>query len=548
MERKYTEYLRTDFNNKISIRTALLFSIILALGCKSTSLKPGNPINTESPNLLFIIVDQMRYDALSIAGNPIVKTPNLDKLARQGAYFKNAYTPVAVCGPARSSILTGTTINTHGVNTNDKTYYYDDSPVMTMKTFDEILTEKGYHAEYFGKWHVLTSHSSVYKNEKKYAENGKYMFDHQGQRFMYLDYLNEVFPKKEPRKEELLDFFSERPYTPDPIDVDYGKSYNEVKKANVRHSQPNYHGKSSIPKEHSITAFYAKKTIDAIKRLKDKPFSITASFHFPHAPMIVSEPYYSLYDPEEMPIPVSMSDNMDNSPYKHANRRHTLTDYADKEKIKYMISNYYGLVTELDHWIGKIIATLDEEGISENTMVIFTSDHGEMLGAHGMREKNVFYEESSHVPLFIKSPNHIKENTNVYGYVSNVDLFATIMDYLQVGAHKSDGQSLRDLIEKKPTNQGDYVVTEWDYRGPIQPNYMIVRDGWKLMIPYAEDSKVINAMYNLNDDPHETINLLGINPDKNLYIDKAKELKSYLLDWLKERNSKHLNGVQGRTL
>ena len=122
------------------------------------------------------------------------------------------------------------------------------------------------------------------------------------------------------------------------------------------------------------------------------------------------------------------------------------------------------------------------------------------------------------------------------------------MDYLQVGAHKSDGQSLRDLIEKKPTNQGDYVVTEWDYRGPIQPNYMIVRDGWKLMIPYAEDSKVINAMYNLNDDPHETINLLGSNPDKNLYIDKAKELKSYLLDWLKERNSKHLNGVQGRTL
>lgn len=128
MERKYTEYLRTDLNKRVSIRIVLLFSFILALGCMSTSLKPGNPINTESPNLLFIIVDQMRYDALSIAGNPIVKTPNLDKLARQGAYFINAYTPVAVCGPARSSILTGTTINTHGVNTNDKTYYYDDSP------------------------------------------------------------------------------------------------------------------------------------------------------------------------------------------------------------------------------------------------------------------------------------------------------------------------------------------------------------------------------------------------------------------------------------
>lgn len=526
----------------------LIFGITIILSCKSTEIKPGSVAKSENSNLLFIIVDQLRYDALSIAGNSIVKTPNLDKLARQGAYFKNAYTPVAVCGPARSSILTGTTVNTHGVNTNDKTYYYDDTPVMTMKTFDEILTEKGYHAEYYGKWHVLTSHSVVYKNEKKFAKNGKSMFGHQGQRFMYLDYLDEVFPKKKPTEGELLDYFSERPYTPDPIDVNYGKTYNEVKKSNNRYSQPNYHGKSSIPKEHTITAFYAKKTIDAIRRLKDKPFSITTSFHFPHAPMIVSEPYYNLYDPEEMPIPVSISDNMENSPYINANRRDLLTEYADKEKIKYMISNYYGLITELDEWIGKIIKSLEDEGISENTIVIFTSDHGEMLGAHGMREKNVFYEESSHVPLFIKSPNNIKENTVINGYVSNVDLFSTIVDYLRVGNHKSDGQSLRDLIENKPTNHGDYVVTEWDYRGPIQPNYMIVKDGWKLLIPYTEDSKVLNVLFNLNEDPFELNNLLGENPHKEAYKKKAEELRTYLLEWLKKNNSKHYQGVANRKL
>ena len=148
-----------------------------------------------------------------------------------------------------------------------------DAPVMTMKTFDEILTEKGYHAEYYGKWHVLTSHSEVYKNPKKYAKNGKYIFEPQGQRHLYLDYLNDVFPKVEPQKGELLDRFTKRPYTPDPIDIDYGKTYNDVKKeVNHRHSQPNYHGKSSIPKEHTITAYYANKTIDAIKRLKNKPF------------------------------------------------------------------------------------------------------------------------------------------------------------------------------------------------------------------------------------------------------------------------------------
>ena len=228
--------------------------VILILCSKIQDTAAQNAVVNEAPkNLLFIIVDQQRYDALSIAGNPIVKTPNLDRLAKQGAYFKNAYTPVAVCGPARSSILTGTTINTNGVNTNKKTYNFNDTAVMTMKTFDEILTEKGYHAEYYGKWHALTSHAATYKNQNKYAKNGKYMFEHGGQSYMYQDYLNDVFPKREPKSGELLDNFTKRPYTPDPLDINYGKTYAEVKKENKKLSQPNFHGKSSIPKEHTIT-------------------------------------------------------------------------------------------------------------------------------------------------------------------------------------------------------------------------------------------------------------------------------------------------------
>ena len=523
--------------------------ITLIVCCKTQDTAAQNTVvNNQKKNLLFIITDQQRYDALSISGNPIVKTPNLDRLAKQGAYFKNAYTPVAVCGPARSSILTGTTMNTHQVTTNDKTYDYNDTPVMTMKTFDEILTEKGYHAEYYGKWHVLTSHSEVYKNPKKYAKNGKYIFEPQGQRHLYLDYLNAVFPKRAPKKGELLDNFTKRPYTPDPLDVNYGKTYAEVKKENKKFSQPNFHGKSSIPKEHTITAFYAKKTIEAIERLKNKPFSITTSFHFPHAPMIPSAPYYGMYPAKDMKVPESIDDDMANSPYKNANGRKKLTQFADQEKIKYMISNYYGLITELDHWMGEIMNKLDETGLAENTLVIFTSDHGEMLGAHGMREKNVFYEESSHVPLMIKMPNEIKKETTVNGYVSNVDLFATIMDYLNIGNYKSDGESLRDLIEHTQTNHGNYVVTEWNYRGPTSPNYMIVKDGWKLMIPYTEDSKVLNVLFNLNDDPQEINNLLGKNPNREKYNKKAEELRANLIEWLKKNDSKHYLGVSKRKL
>ena len=523
--------------------------VILVFSCKTKDTAAKNTVENEPPiNLLFIITDQQRYDALSYAGNTVLKTPNLDRLAKQGAYFKNAYTPVAVCGPARSSILTGTTINTNGVTTNNKTYDYDDEAVMTMKTFDEILTEKGYHAEYYGKWHALTSHAAIYKNQTKYAENGKYMFEHGGQSYMYQDYLNGVFPKREPNSGELLDNFTKRPYTPDPLDVNYRKTYTEVKKENKKFSQPNFHGKSSIPKEHTITAFYAKKTIEAIERLQSKPFSITTSFHFPHAPMIPSAPYYGMYPAKDMKVPESIDDDMLNSPYKNANGRKKLTQFADREKIKYMISNYYGLITELDHWMGEIMNKLDETGLAENTLVIFTSDHGEMLGAHGMREKNVFYEESSHIPLMIKMPTEIKKETTVNSYVSNVDLFATIMDYLNIGNYKSDGESLRDLIEQKQTNHGNYVVTEWDYRGPIQPNYMIVKDGWKLMIPYTEDSKVLNVLFNLNDDPQEINNLLGKNPNREKYNKKAEELRANLIEWLKKNDSKHYLGVSKRKL
>ena len=191
---------------------------------------------------------------------------------------------------------------------------------------------------------------------------------------------------------------------------------------------------------------------------------------------------------------------------------------------------------------------LDELGLTENTLVIFTSDHGEMLGAHGMREKNVFYEESSHIPLLIRFPHNIEKNTLVKGYISNIDLFATILDYLKIKEHPSDGKSLRGLIDKKDKEHGKYVVTEWNYRGDVTSNYMVLKDGWKLLVPYSQTSKVINAMYNLNNDPHEINNLIGKNPDRKQYEAKAEELRGCLLEWLKKNNSKFYDGVKERKL
>ena len=518
----------------------VLITVLMAFGSFAQKKK----------NLLFIITDQQQYKALSIAGNMVLNTPHLDRLAKEGAYFKNAYTPMAVCGPARSAILTGLTVENTGVNTNDKTYFYDEHPVMTTPTFDEILSENGYHCEYYGKWHVMSNHANIYKNPKRKAKNGKSIFEHGGQNHVYMDYLNEHFPQPDLNEGEFYDTFVKRAYQPDPIDSYYGHTWEDVKNnSKGRRSQPDLHGELKVPAKHSFTAYQAKETLAAIKRLKDTTFSITLSLHMPHAPMTPTRPYYGMYPVKDMLPPASIQDDMENSPYKHTNGRMGMPEYSDPEKIKYMISNYYGIIKEIDDWIGEILKSLDENGLTDNTLIVFTSDHGEMLGAHGLREKNVFYEESSHIPLIIRFPKEIEKRTVVDGYVSNVDLFSTILDYLDIEKqYDSDGLSLRDLIEGKETEHGKYVVTEWDYRGPVSPNYMVVKDGWKLMIPYTKESTVINAMYNLNEDPNEMNNLLGNNPNKSDYKEKAEELRACLLEWLKKNKSNRYQGVQEREL
>lgn len=526
--------------------TAMSLAIPAIPGIAKASGLSGN--DSPKPNLLFIMTDQQRWDALSIAGNNVLETPHFDRLAKQGAYFKNAYSPCAVCCPARSSILTGCTVERTRMRTNSLAYYPEATGLMPMPTFDEILAAEGYRCEYYGKWHSLSSHTDIYSNPCRASKRGNSIFDHGGQKHIWLDSLEAKEPVRALKAGEFYDNMSGRPYRTDPIDRLHGKSDAELKAEKIDIVQPDQHGELLMDRESTLTAFQAKQTIEAINRLKDKPFSITCSFHFPHSPILPVTPYYGMYPAEEMVPPASIDDDMSNSPYAAANGRKHLTEYRDKDKIKYMISNYYGLVKEIDDWVGEILKTLDRHGLTDKTLVIFTSDHGEMLGAHGMREKNVFYEESAHIPLILRFPDAIKGNTTVNGYVSLVDLFPTILDYLQVEARKSDGTSLRGLIEGTDKEHGRYAVTEWDYRGDVSPNYMIIKDGWKLMIPYSETSNVLNAMYDLNADPHEMNNLLGKNPNRQRYAKKAEELRDCLLQWLKKNRSQHQEGVSKRKL
>jgi len=186
--------MRKNFQNRREFLKAAAMSItVTSLSGCSEGMQSFESKGDKS-NLLFIMTDQQRSDALSIAGNTVLETPNLDRLAKQGAYFKNAYSPCAVCCPARSSVLTGCTVENTRMRTNGLAYYPKEKGLMTMPTFDEILTDEGYHCEYYGKWHSLTSHTNIYKNPLRAAKNEKSVFGHGGQKFVWLDYLKDKEP------------------------------------------------------------------------------------------------------------------------------------------------------------------------------------------------------------------------------------------------------------------------------------------------------------------------------------------------------------------
>jgi arylsulfatase A-like enzyme len=517
---------------KLKGSRGLLYALVL---CAASSTSSGSAAEVQhsresggQPNLLFIMTDQQRFDALSYAGNTVLHTPNMDRLAREGVWFENAHTQCAVCGPARASMLTGYSVANTKVISNRKAYLPEADGVMPMKTYDEILSEHGYKCEYHGKWHAPLHRAKVYGNPVTMAGTHETELG-PGHKEIYIRYLNPLYPDRELQGEELKDTFTDRPYVPDPIDKRFDLK-RQGKDADINVGQSDIHGVTRIPARYHLPAFQAGDAMRAMEKLKDEPFSITCSFHHPHPPYLATEEYIGMYPPETMVPPASLGDGMSHSPYRNM-KKNTSGRYSDPKMIQYFISEYYALVKEVDDEVGRILNTLDALGLTDNTMVVFTSDHGEMLGSHGMRGKFCFYEESSHVPMIIRFPGRIRPGIKVKAPVSNMDLFATILDYLELPAHPSDGNSLRGLVEGTVDEEDAYVVTEWLSDPQGKPTHMVLKGGWKLMRPDPSAEKVETALYNLNNDPHELKNLLADKASQEAHAARVAELEACFQDW-----------------
>ena len=250
----------------------------------------SNAKTAERPNLLFIMTDQQRFDALSLAGNKILKTPNMDRVGKEGTYFELCNSQCPVCGPARTSLMTGRSVEKTLVRTNMDA---DSDAATPMPCYDELLAGQGYRTEYYCKWHAPLRRALKYDNAVTPAGQAKWERG-PGMSMEYAQYLagkvNRIALYNNPEyansglQEQTFDH---RPYKPNPLDTRYGlepgiKADENGKKLKV--SQPDQHGVSTVPKEHTITAVQAKMTLDALDRLakKNEPFSLYCSFHCPH--------------------------------------------------------------------------------------------------------------------------------------------------------------------------------------------------------------------------------------------------------------------------
>jgi arylsulfatase A-like enzyme len=274
----------------LCVGTAAGAGLVTTGACLRTQTEPDRGWSKRAGatpvNLLFINTDQQRFDALGCAGNPCVSTPNLDRLARDGVRFSYAFTPQPMCVAARGAFHSGLTLHTSRCWA---AFQNRDEWDFGTGSWDQSLDRHGYHCEYHGRWHTGTDMLSCYRNQ------------------VSLDFLSpyrewlreEAAPEPPAGENQVLDAFSRRPYTPDPIDYQFRRAHGDPPSPSENGI---HYGVSALPAEYSYTAFIADGTIEAIHRLHDRPFSISAGILHPHHPMYVPGRWAGTVDAEAMPV------------------------------------------------------------------------------------------------------------------------------------------------------------------------------------------------------------------------------------------------------
>lgn len=453
--------------------------------CLATAAAP------RKPNLLFLWTDEQRPDTMAVYGNEKIHAPNLNKFSEECVVFKHAYVTQPVCTPSRGAVMSGLWPHQSGLLDNN-------IPLGTsFACLPELLNDADYQTGYMGKWHLG----------------------------------DEIFPQH-----GFKEWVS--------IEDLYSSHFSEGKDRNQRTDyhqflvahgcKPGKDGKfsrdfaSHLPIELGKPKFLEQRACDFLRRHREQPFVLYVNFLEPHMP------YYGPLNQEHAPalvdVPKSFSAPPDpNTPetYLALRKKYGKGDCADEASLRETVARYWGLVTQVDRSVGVILQTLKELGLADNTLVVYTSDHGDMMGSHGLMAKSVMYEGAVRIPWLMRVPWLGTQSRVITQPVSHIDLVPTVLDLLGSRAgQKLSGQSLAPLMRGEKVAQ-DHVFIEWNVKpskarkarkekqespdgaegkeaaGTARFRTVISPDGWKLSLSDSDK----HQLFNLNADPEEMRNL-----------------------------------------
>lgn len=482
----------------------------------------------ERPNLLYIFTDEQAARTMAAYGNHTIETPHLDRLASQSVVFDRAYVTQAVCTPSRSTLMTGLYPHTTGCTENNVLLPTD------VPCLPELGDLAGYRIAYHGKWHlgdeIFPQHGfhewiSIDDGYRRYYREGRDADAHSTYHHWLVS----------------------RGFEPDVTGRDGYRSFSRGFCAR-------------LPEEYSKPFYLANEACRFIRQNGEQPFILVVNFFEPHMPYY--GPRDGQYDPADVTVPPNFSHELDDTnPLKtrlyraaYYERGHSGLPLRTEADWRRMIANYWGLCSLVDTHVGRILDTLAQCGLAEDTIVVYTSDHGDMMGSHRLIAKCVQFEEAASVPLLLRVPGVAAGGRHVEAPVSQVDLVPTLLDAM--GHRAPDGLQgaswmpyLRGEADELP--EGD-VVIEWNglnngfgdivgglrilpvWRGmatdaeiraaigdPVRT--VLTPDGWKLNHSTIGEDE----LYNLKEDPYETRNVYAQHAGRDLVAD----LKARIRRW-----------------
>ena len=424
----------------------------------------SNPRGT--PNFLIVMTDEHGPMFSGTYGHPLVRTPNMDRLARQGVTFRNAYCNSPLCVPSRLSFMTGRYVHHIGAWDNGSPL-----PSDTL-TWPYLLRARGYDAVLCGKMHLIGP-------DKLHGFRDQLALELHGAHPHFIPEWDQGLPDRHVPWEGAL---KAGPGTTREIEVD------------------------DLAEERAL----AYLSDQAHKR---KPFALCVGFIAPHFPLVVPERYYSMYYPDHVDLPDLPPGHLDSLPPAARRLQTSLGmkwDY-DEETLKRARAAYYGLVTYVDEKLGRLLDCLEETGLAENTFVIHTSDHGDHIGEHGLWRKMSFYEQAARVPFQIAGPG-VAGGRQLGEVVSLVDVVATVLDLAAYSADerrrwRMDGDSLAPLLRGEAVRWKDEAFAEYTAHGTDRPRAMVRSGRWKLCYNHGAPPEF--ELYDLEADPGEFVNRAG---------------------------------------